>query len=306
MSMLNVHKLIGLHGGTLTYRNVSVDGEAVSTFAFDLELKYAVSTSDVGVQASIGRTLHTEVIFGHNLGTVASGVDDVAGSDDTKQKNGISPLWKKIWRERTSASPEDIVVIPVYPACLPLQMQAEKGSSEALSNDQSGGNDGVVGGKEKQKASPPTKKPSKRSVQGGAGAKAWPKDWVPPVALVVDDVLANCKLCARYLENIGFECVMVDDGRKALDKVLSPSGAVTSRFDLILLDNIMPVMTGEEVARTLRSSGYEKLIIGLTGNCLEDDLLQFQQCGCDEALAKPLNVGRLVEILGEHNVPFLQ
>ena len=55
---------------------------------------------------------------------------------------------------------------------------------------------------------------------------------------------------------------MVDtanDGKQCLDMLLNPNARV---YDLISLDNYMPIMTGEEAVRELRALGRKDLVVG--------------------------------------------
>jgi CheY-like chemotaxis protein len=52
-----------------------------------------------------------------------------------------------------------------------------------------------------------------------------------------------------------------ENGQKAVDLILADLHA----FKLVLMDNLMPVLTGQEAARSLREHGYPYLIIGITG-----------------------------------------
>jgi CheY-like chemotaxis protein len=55
----------------------------------------------------------------------------------------------------------------------------------------------------------------------------------------------------------------------------------------------MPIMTGTEASRQIRSNGYNRLIIGVTGNALDDDVEAFLTAGADCVIAKPLRAPAL-------------
>ena len=55
--------------------------------------------------------------------------------------------------------------------------------------------------------------------------------------------------------------------------------------------------TGSEAAAVMRQNGYRNIIIGITGNVLEDDVMQYLRAGADMVLAKPLKMSQLNLVL---------
>lgn len=111
-------------------------------------------------------------------------------------------------------------------------------------------------------------------------------------ALIVDDVISNRRMTGRVLEQMGFEVDQAEDGKIAVEMCtnkLQKDGP----YSLIIMDNMMPVMTGKEATEVLRSMNYNGLIVGLTGNILEEDLEEFSKSGCNEVITKPLDVPEL-------------
>ena len=51
---------------------------------------------------------------------------------------------------------------------------------------------------------------------------------------------------------------------------------------------MMPIMNGVEATKRLRAEGYPFLIIGVTGNVMDDDVAEFLEAGADMVLPKPL------------------
>ena len=117
----------------------------------------------------------------------------------------------------------------------------------------------------------------------------------PRTVLVVDDVQSNRKLLARLLTKNGDRCEMAVDGEDCLDKVASASEE-GRRYDIILLDYEMPNLNGPDCAKRLRASGCCSLIVGLTGNCLQEDVMHFKSCGADDVLPKPFKMNDLQTI----------
>lgn len=58
----------------------------------------------------------------------------------------------------------------------------------------------------------------------------------------------------------------------------------------------MPKMDGPTATTQLRNLGFDGLIIGLTGQLLEDEKAHFLNSGADEVLGKPLNTSLLAAV----------
>eukprot|EP00598_Pedospumella_elongata_P000906 CAMPEP_0184975770 /NCGR_PEP_ID=MMETSP1098-20130426/6903_1 /TAXON_ID=89044 /ORGANISM="Spumella elongata, Strain CCAP 955/1" /LENGTH=1124 /DNA_ID=CAMNT_0027498543 /DNA_START=134 /DNA_END=3508 /DNA_ORIENTATION=+ len=70
-------------------------------------------------------------------------------------------------------------------------------------------------------------------------------------------------------------------------------------YDAILMDENMPEMSGPETASWLRKAGYKGIIIGVTGDCYEDQMAHFVDMGANIVLPKPLKVDKLKATLEE-------
>ena len=65
-------------------------------------------------------------------------------------------------------------------------------------------------------------------------------------ALFVDDNLVNQKLSSKFLQKLGCEILVVDNGQKAVSQVME------SKFDIVFMDCQMPVMDGYEATKSIR------------------------------------------------------
>jgi CheY-like chemotaxis protein len=114
--------------------------------------------------------------------------------------------------------------------------------------------------------------------------------------LIVDDVSANRRMMRRCLEHLGFECDEAEDGVVAL--MLCQS----RHYELVLMDNMMPNMSGAEATASMRASGDSKVIFGLTAHTLSSDLDSFKNAGCNEMLTKPLNFNSFKVLLDQYGL----
>ena len=107
--------------------------------------------------------------------------------------------------------------------------------------------------------------------------------------LVVDDEQDLCEILLYNLRAAGFEAEAAYSGEMAMEK--NPS-----QYDLLLLDVMMPGMSGFELAEKLKSeSGTSRLpIIFLTAKDTEDDTLEGFGLGADDYVTKPFSVREVV------------
>jgi len=101
--------------------------------------------------------------------------------------------------------------------------------------------------------------------------------------LVVDDQEDIRFLLESILLDKGFQVDMARDGGEAWSLLNRPS----SRYDLIITDNKMPVLTGIELVRKVREIHYPVRIIALSGNLTPATSGDFQRLNVDRILHKP-------------------
>ena len=106
--------------------------------------------------------------------------------------------------------------------------------------------------------------------------------------LVVDDDLRLRDLLKRYLSEQGFGVHVAQDAQ-AMDKLLG-----RERFDLIVLDLMMPGEDGLSICRRLRAAKETTPIIMLTAKGDDVDRIVGLEMGADDYLPKPFNPRELV------------
>lgn len=108
--------------------------------------------------------------------------------------------------------------------------------------------------------------------------------------LVVDDNQQNLELLVAYLEGIPVQAETAEDGISALEMISS------NPPDLILLDIMMPRMSGFEVCRKLKSEPATREIPIIMVTALHElgDIERAVESGTDDFLSKPVNRIELV------------
>jgi CheY-like chemotaxis protein len=103
--------------------------------------------------------------------------------------------------------------------------------------------------------------------------------------LIADDNAVNVELLEAFLADLDLEIGVAVDGRETLDKVAS------FQPDLILLDVMMPKLSGFEVCKKIKDDPATKGIMILMVTALNElgDIERAVQAGTDDFLSKPIN-----------------
>ncbi|QTA78633.1 Two component system response regulator/histidine kinase, methyl-accepting receptor domain-containing protein [Desulfonema limicola] len=111
--------------------------------------------------------------------------------------------------------------------------------------------------------------------------------------LLVEDNPDNLITITAILDEFGYNYISADDGRKAVDKAkqLMPG--------LILMDVQLPVLSGLDAARKIKSDPLTASIpiIAVTAKAMRGDREKILASGCDDYLSKPIEPGRLIEMI---------
>lgn len=111
--------------------------------------------------------------------------------------------------------------------------------------------------------------------------------------LVIDDHPANRLLLTHQLDALQHKVTAISQPAAALEIV------ATQSIDVVITDCHMPDMDGFTLASTLRRRGYQRKIIGLTGNALADTHDRCLAAGMDACLFKPLHAAQLSALLAQ-------
>ncbi len=122
--------------------------------------------------------------------------------------------------------------------------------------------------------------------------------------LIVDDNKLNLKVADKILKGYNIESTLVDSGMEAIELIKN-----NQKFDLILMDDMMPIMRGSEALMRLKQiEGFNIPTVSLTANAITGMKEQYISQGFNDYLAKPLERDALNEVLKKYlkisnNVP---
>jgi len=111
--------------------------------------------------------------------------------------------------------------------------------------------------------------------------------------LVVEDEPAISDAVAYALREAGYEVDGVDDGNAAI------AAARDQRYDLMVLDLVLPGRPGLDVCRTLRAESDLPIVV-LTGRGAEPDRVLGLELGADDYITKPFSIAELVSRVRAH------
>ena len=113
--------------------------------------------------------------------------------------------------------------------------------------------------------------------------------------LVVDDNKVNLKVVSRLLKKYDVNLDFATSGRECIEKVVNGNN---DDYDLIMLDDQMPGMTGKEVIKHLKNiSDFHIPTIALTANAISGMKEKYLKIGFDGYLSKPIDRNLLEELL---------
>lgn len=112
---------------------------------------------------------------------------------------------------------------------------------------------------------------------------------LPASLLIVDDDRELGQMLTEYLTGEGFQVTLLRDGAEALERLTEQSHP----FDLVILDVMLPSLSGFEVLRRLRHS-LSVPVIMLTAHGADIDRIVGLELGADDYLSKPFNPRELV------------
>ena len=111
--------------------------------------------------------------------------------------------------------------------------------------------------------------------------------------LLVEDHVVNQQLAIKLLTRWGHRVTLAENGQESLDLL------ARKKFDLVLMDMMMPVMDGLEATRRFRAmeQGPRTAIIAMTANAMQSDRERCIAAGMDDYISKPIETAELQRLL---------
>ncbi|XTR37691.1 response regulator transcription factor [Paraclostridium tenue] len=105
--------------------------------------------------------------------------------------------------------------------------------------------------------------------------------------LVVEDEVKIADVVKAYLNKENYDVTIAYDGKNAIEKFDN------NNFNLILLDLMLPDISGEEVCKYIRKTSQVPIIM-VTAKIEDEDKIEGFNLGCDDYICKPFNMKELV------------
>ena len=105
--------------------------------------------------------------------------------------------------------------------------------------------------------------------------------------LLVDDEKKITEVIKAYLDKEDYNTFIAHDGKEAINLFES------NEFDLVILDRMLPDISGEEICKKIRETSLVHIIM-LTAKTEDEDKIDGFNLGCDDYVCKPFNVKELV------------
>ena len=138
------------------------------------------------------------------------------------------------------------------------------------------------------------------SAQPADEERDWKRDIAGMHVLLVEDNEINCEIVEYMLQDADAKVVTANDGKAAVDTF---AASAPGTFDCVLMDLMMPVMSGYEATRVIRSLDREDAktvpIIALSANTFEEDIALAKDAGMNEHLAKPVDINKMFRTMSQ-------
>jgi two-component system alkaline phosphatase synthesis response regulator PhoP len=106
--------------------------------------------------------------------------------------------------------------------------------------------------------------------------------------LIIEDEPTLSRLLSYNLAQVGYETKLIDHGGEGLQHALA------NKYDLIMLDIMLPGLNGFEILAKYRQRGNKTPVIILTARNAEDEIVQGLRLGADDYITKPFGVAEML------------
>ena len=112
--------------------------------------------------------------------------------------------------------------------------------------------------------------------------------------LLIEDEESIRKIIAYDLIKAGYEIVEAEDGKKGLEL------GINEKFDLMIIDWMLPGMEGIELVKQFRKNKVDSVFMMVTAKDGEEDLLEAFEAGVDDYISKPFSPRVLMARVNAH------
>ncbi|KAK7062748.1 kinase-regulated stress-responsive transcription factor skn7 [Paramarasmius palmivorus] len=133
--------------------------------------------------------------------------------------------------------------------------------------------------------------PKKLSVRRSTFVPGWT---VSPRVLLVDDDAVSRKLSSKFLQVFGCKIDVAVDGVGAVNKMN------LEKYDLVLMDIVMPKLDGVSATSLIRKFDHMTPIISMTSNAKPNEIMTYYSSGMNDILPKPFTKQGLLDVLEKH------
>ncbi len=123
------------------------------------------------------------------------------------------------------------------------------------------------------------------------------KDFTGRRILLAEDIELNWEIAEDILTEVGFHVEWAENGEICVEKFKQSE---VGYYDAILMDIRMPVMDGYEATEAIRGLSRPDAglpIVAMTADAFAEDIKHSKECGMNEHISKPIDVGRLMKVL---------
>lgn len=112
--------------------------------------------------------------------------------------------------------------------------------------------------------------------------------------LIAEDNELNLKLMSDVLEAQGFKVETATDGKLALTKLTNEN------YDLLLLDLLMPKLSGFEVLEEINAKNINIKTIVVSACAMNEEINRAKSLGCLDFITKPIRINEFVKTVSKH------
>jgi CheY-like chemotaxis protein len=120
-------------------------------------------------------------------------------------------------------------------------------------------------------------------------------DWKDKTILIAEDEETNFMYLKAALSRTSVNIIRARNGIEAVDAVKSDQN-----IDLVLMDVKMPEMDGVEATKIIKSFNKDMVVIAQTAYAMEEDQYVYMNAGCNDYLAKPITLDRLLQCVSKY------